>query len=193
MEYDECIIYTPKLVERTISGAYENDRVTAIGEYAFSNCTALNSVSFPAATSVGKSAFEKCTYLVTINLPMVESISNSAFSECRGLTSIKLPATKTINASAFYNCTALNQVDLPVATQLTYPFTGCNALTALILRNAESVCAWSPYGSGPIQSGVCYIYVPAALVDSYKAATNWSTYADQIRAIEDYPEICGGE
>lgn len=26
----------------------------------------------------------------------------------------------------------------------------------------------------------------AALVDSYKAATNWSTYADQIRALEDY-------
>lgn len=23
-------------------------------------------------------------------------------------------------------------------------------------------------------------------------ATNWSVYADQIRAIEDYPGICGG-
>jgi hypothetical protein len=43
-----------------------------------------------------------------------------------------------------------------------------------------------------VASGSGYIYVPAALVDSYKAATNWSTYAEQIRAIEDYPEICGG-
>lgn len=25
-----------------------------------------------------------------------------------------------------------------------------------------------------------------ALVDSYKAATNWSTYATQFRALEDY-------
>ena len=49
------------------------------------------------------------------------------------------------------------------------------------------------FNSTPIASGTGYIYVPAALVDNYKAATNWSTYANQIRAIEDYPEICGGE
>ena len=35
-------------------------------------------------------------------------------------------------------------------------------------------------------------YVPTSLVDTYKSATNWSTYAEQIRAIEDYPEITGG-
>jgi hypothetical protein len=48
------------------------------------------------------------------------------------------------------------------------------------------------FASTPIASGTGYIYVPAALVDSYKGATNWSTYAAQIRAIEDYPEITGG-
>jgi hypothetical protein len=31
-----------------------------------------------------------------------------------------------------------------------------------------------------------YIYVPRALVDTYKVATNWVTYADQFRALEDY-------
>lgn len=36
-----------------------------------------------------------------------------------------------------------------------------------------------------------YIYVPAALIDEYKTATNWATFADQFRAIEDYPDICG--
>ena len=38
----------------------------------------------------------------------------------------------------------------------------------------------------PIASGTGYIYVPAVLIDSYKAATNWSTYAAQFRALEDY-------
>ena len=37
-----------------------------------------------------------------------------------------------------------------------------------------------------------YVYVPKALVGAYKSATNWSTYANQIRAIEDYPDITGG-
>jgi hypothetical protein len=43
-----------------------------------------------------------------------------------------------------------------------------------------------------IANGEGYIYVPASMVDSYKSASNWSTYAAQIRAIEDYPEITGG-
>jgi len=29
----------------------------------------------------------------------------------------------------------------------------------------------------------CQIYVPAASVDAYKAATNWSSYASRIQAI----------
>lgn len=38
----------------------------------------------------------------------------------------------------------------------------------------------------------CKFYVPTSLVEEYKSATNWSIYAEQIRAIEDYPEITGG-
>ena len=32
-----------------------------------------------------------------------------------------------------------------------------------------------------------YIYVPDALVDSYKKATNWVTYADQIKPLSELP------
>ena len=31
-----------------------------------------------------------------------------------------------------------------------------------------------------------------ALVDTYKVNSVWSTYANQFRAIEDYPDMCGG-
>lgn len=50
----------------------------------------------------------------------------------------------------------------------------------------------------PIEYGAGYIYVPRALLSDtdatkdYRRATNWSEYASQIRAIEDYPEITGG-
>lgn len=62
-----------------------------------------------------------------------------------------------------------------------------------ILRNTEQVCKQSSgaFAFSKIEKGGGYIYVPSALVDAYKAATNWSTYANQIRAIEDYPDICG--
>ena len=41
-----------------------------------------------------------------------------------------------------------------------------------------------------VESGTGYIYVPQATIEGFKSATNWSTYADQFRAIEDYPDIC---
>ena len=76
-----------------------------------------------------------------------------------------------------------------------YAFASCYALTTLILCSGAMATLGdtSAFSSTPISSGTGYIYVPAALVDSYKAASNWSTYSNQIRAIEDYPEICGGE
>lgn len=41
--------------------------------------------------------------------------------------------------------------------------------------------------STPIGNGNGYIYVPKELVADYKAAENWSTYADKIRSLDDYP------
>lgn len=41
------------------------------------------------------------------------------------------------------------------------------------------------------RSNGCQFYVPASLIDQYTKATNWSIYANQFRAIEEHPEICG--
>ena len=63
-----------------------------------------------------------------------------------------------------------------------------SAFTTLILRSetVATLPSTSAFSSTPIASGTGYIYVPRALVDSYKAASNWSTYANQFRALEDY-------
>jgi hypothetical protein len=63
------------------------------------------------------------------------------------------------------------------------------ALTTLILRKTDGICTM-PYAS-TVGSGV-KVYVPSALVEEYKVATNWSAIANNIYAIEDYPDITGG-
>ena len=82
----------------------------------------------------------------------------------------------------------------------TLAFESCYILTAVILRS-EIVCNLvntaafldcyhllgtvnKTYNPDGLKDG--YIYVPASLVDSYKTATNWTTFADQFRALEDY-------
>jgi D-alanyl-D-alanine carboxypeptidase len=100
-----------------------------------------------------------------------------------------------IGANAFCDCTALTVVDVPEVTKIdANAFGGCTALEALILRSntVVTMANANALGNSGIAKGTGFVYVPSALVDSYKAATNWSTYASQFRAIEDYPDICGG-
>ncbi len=96
----------------------------------------------------------------------------------------------TVGEYAFYSATSLTKAELAAVTSIgAYAFTGCTALNMLILRNAEMVTlGTSALASSAIASGTGYVYVPAALVDTYKADSAWSVYAAQIRVIEDYPE-----
>lgn len=126
----------------------------------------------------------------------VTTVGAYAFQNCSGLTSVSFPNVTSIGDYAFNAAHKLAKADLPKVTSIgQHGFSAANALEALILRNTEKVCSLGSDAVSytKISSGSGYIYVPAALVDSYKAAGNWQNYADQIRAIEDYPEITGGE
>ena len=144
--------------------------------------------------TVGHGAFYYCTALTTVDLPEATKIDGSSFANCTSLTSVSLPKVQTMNGYCFRNCTSLSFLDFPVLSSIGYSeFHSCTALEVLILRNTEQVCKQSSgaFSFSKIEKGEGFIYVPAALVDAYKVATNWSTYADHIRAIEDYPDICG--
>jgi hypothetical protein len=54
------------------------------------------------------------------------------------------------------------------------------------LGSANEFIEVSGYPNSAIADGKGYIYVPRTLVNSYKTATNWSVYANQFRALEDY-------
>lgn len=124
---------------------------------------------------------------------IISKIGHYAFYKCTALTTVKSPSCESIGDYAFYGCTSLKKVDLEACSAIYMSFQECIALEALILRKSDGVCsltAPSAFSNTPIVSGTGYIYVPSALVDSYKSATYWSDHANQIRAIEDYPEVC---
>jgi hypothetical protein len=105
------------------------------------------------------------------------------------------------SSAVFQNCAELEKVDFGtnMASVGTNAFSGCTKLATLIIRGGRNGGTAPPtlsnvnaFANTPIAAGTGYVYVDAVLVDKYKSASNWSTYAAQFRAREDYPEITGG-
>lgn len=147
-------------------------------------------------TTIRTRACQSATKLVTVNLPNVTSLGAYAFYQCSNLETVTLPKLTTISTQTWYMCPKLEHADCgQLGNVSAQTFASCTALKALILRKTSSICTLSNAngvsGSG-VGKGTGYIYVPSALIDTYKTATNWSTFESQFRAIEDYPDICGG-
>ena len=127
--------------------------------------------------------------ITEISSSSATSIGSYAFYSCSSLTTVDFPVATSIGTSAFQNCSSLTTANFPVATSIrTSAFQYCRSLKSLLLRN-NKVCTLSntnTFNSTPISSGTGYIYVPSELIEQYKVATNWSTYAAQFRALEDY-------
>lgn len=110
--------------------------VTSIGEYAFSRCSSMTSISIPeGVTSIGVSAFYGCSSLISINIPKgVTSIDTFTFYECSSLTSINIPESVTsIGYHTFRNCISLKSINIPegVTSIGGNAFSGCSSLTSI--------------------------------------------------------------
>jgi hypothetical protein len=175
-------------------------KVTSIGQQAFSN-TKIKSADFPLVTSIGANAFAANSELESVNFPLLSIINSSSFSSCAKLTNVTFPSATAIYNNAFSGDAKLVSADFLLVTRIqTYVFQSCCSLTRVILRsltmcvlnntNAFNYCYHihgttdSTFNPNGLKDG--YIYVPRDLVESYKSATNWSNFATQFRALEDY-------
>ena len=162
----------------------ENGNLTTIGERAFDNCKSLTSVTLPnTVTSVSTGAFRDCSAMThfsfstamtavpddmfyqdyslsSVTIPSgITSIGDGAFQQCTGLTSIVIPSGVTsIGTSAFYYCRNLASITCLASTPPTL-------------------------GTSTFNGSTCPIYVQSASVNTYKAASGWSSYASRIQAI----------
>lgn len=165
--------------------------VSKIRMYACRGIGTLISVALPEANDIGSYAFNACGEMETFRAPKVETLGSYAFASCKKLTELLFPLLKTVPTYCFQHCNALKKLDIGLAQSVgTYAFSNCTSLETIIVRRTAGVATLSSssFNSAEFDG---YIYVPAALMDSYKAANYWKTYATQFRAIEDYPDICG--
>ena len=157
----------------------------SIGDYSFYKCPYLVSVDAQSVTNVGVFAFKGCSNLVSANYPLAVTIGQGSFDECSSLTSVNLPLIAVIEPLTFRKCESLIDVDLQSVTSIGTQAFYSSGIVSLTLRSSTVVTLENAdaFYFTPIEEGTGYIYVPSNLVDSYKTADGWSTYANQIMAI----------
>ena len=114
-EVAEAAWFDPYSGDVVIPMAANGYTVVGIGDYAFRDCSGLNTVLMPPTLSyIGERAFARCG-LPSIEWPAsVSEISKGTFSGCYNLKSVTFSGrVREIGESAFENCTALTSIELP--------------------------------------------------------------------------------
>ena len=142
-------------------------------------------------TSIVNSYVFKNAKIGVINMPNVKSIGFQAFQSCAA-TEVRFEGIQTFNSGS--NFIAMGNLTKAVfgtscSSLSAQCFNGCPKLATLVLPyNGVATIGTDALKSTAIASGTGYVYVPSAQVDNYKANSGWSAYANQIRALEDYPD-----
>lgn len=197
-----------RVYQNAIQKVEIGDGVTSIGARAFYYCCSLSSVIIPeGVTSIDTQAlFQYCYSLSSVTIPNgVTSIDAQAFHNCNSLSAITIPGDVTsIGTQVFYNCFSLSSIVIPdnVTSIGTQAFYGSMLSSVAIPDSVTSIGSKTFYNCTGVRyydfthhtavptlsntdafTGIaadCEIRVPASLADEWKAATNWTTYADYI-------------
>jgi len=195
---------------------FNDDTVESLCDYAFDHNDALTTIKVPSAEVINAYAFQYCTNLKTLNISNATDLKNYAIQYCYRLTDLSSTDELVHLRNYNFKYSPVGIVVCPKVTTLgTYlgqeygasGFDFTNQVTiqasgfrgklfsTLILRSS-TMCTLSnvnAFTDTPIAGGYGYIYVPDSLVDTYKAASNWSTFASRIVSLEEYPkEFDGG-
>lgn len=187
----------------TISGRYENSRITSIKHPVFSGCLSLTAVNFPAVTrvpnylfslcsnlteasffalqTITENMFRGCDALTTISFPAAITIANNAFFGCDGLQAVSFPNVEIIRSNAFSNCAGLQAASFPAANAIySNAFCNCVKLVSLYLLGS-SVCSLSNsnvFNGTPIGG---YSEIAGQYGSIYVPASLLATYQSRIR------------
>ena len=176
----EAFEYCSSLTSVTIGNS-----VTSIGDEVFYGCSSLTSITIPdSVEEIGAGAFYNCSSLTNITIPnSVTSIEYRTFAYCSGLTSVTIGNSVTrIEGYAFGDCSGLTSVTIgnSVTGIGDNAFYNCISLTAVILMPITV-----PTLGGNVFFGAAAdikFYCLSSVIEDYKTATNWNTYASKFVA-----------
>ena len=160
--------------------------ITNFGVRCFwqSKLTSLPAGINRSGLTLGNELFLGAAALVSADVSNWTNVPLYCFRDCSSLQSADLSSVVTMGGSVFSGDAALASVNIGsnVTTMNGDNFTGCTTIDI-------TVRAVNPPSIGRVTNNASVfnptIYVPAGSVEDYKAAANWSVWADRIVAIPE--------
>ena len=150
---------TDALLSNINIGDYYNDSVTKLRTYAFYYCSDITSAEFPNVTECNTGSLRQCANLTRVKFSKLGNIYVSGLmADCPKLEFVDLGITGSVGTTTFSNDSSLKTIIL-------------RKTTVAALQNLNSFNN-TPYAQGGTGGKV---FVPSALIESYKTASNWST------------------
>jgi hypothetical protein len=154
--------------------------MTTIPKSMFNSCGSLTTVNLNDVTTVGDFAFSGCSLLSSVSAPNVVTVGSDAFYRNYALVSIDLPSVVTVKGEAFCECSILETVDF--GSHITSIgqdcFNNIQSMQAIYIRNGGAIVTLATRFTNYPAHPKPLIYVPEALLDSYKGNAAWGQYKD---------------
>jgi hypothetical protein len=163
---------TVKLIDiRAFSGSQVQnvsipDGLLEINEYAFSDCSGIETIHIPSSVSVLETGvFSGCHGLVSITIDSntIQTFSDNLFYQCYQLESINIPTSlRTIGTYTFFECTSLERIIIPNIEDIgDYAFSGCSSLNTIIFNGDRPSIANRSFEN--IASDASIYYYPTSM------------------------------
>ena len=152
--------------------------------YMFYDCRELANIDLRKVEEIQRQAFYN-TGLIDVDLENVVTIAGDAFSKCTRLSRMKIGDKSGIPSGFAMDCTSLVELDLGVGVNaITYAFQH----SPLRIVTIRAVTPPEVTRSFQVIDQSCRFYVPDQSVETYKAASGWSQYADRIYPLSQKTE-----
>lgn len=187
--------------------------VTMIGDNAFKSCSALGYIALPrAVSSIGTSALASMSNIRTFSLPKnIATLGDNVFQYAYGMTQLVLPPNiSSIPQQLYAYNYSTRMVHIPASVTNIYSgaFRSCSALAKVVIHGSPKIAPSAfdsctgvseyrfigsttvptIYSSSLTVPSFCKIVVPDSLYESWKKASNWSTYASLIVKESEYTD-----
>lgn len=169
---------------RALHQVYLPDSVTSIPDRAFMYCQGLSKLIVKGnLVKLGVAALKECTTLTEIPIPsQKDGLSKESYAFCRCIKTLRFPnGIETIPIRLAVSSYSITKLTIPdsVTSIGDWAFAGIFGFKELrVLPTTPPTIG--AYTFNQLPSG-CAIYVPVGSLESYKTATNWSVYADQMQ------------